>query len=128
MGFTPPVCVSYRTTNNDTTTSRVRVAVLFIYPISLGIVQDDQQRCNHGRLAASRFPNAAHESWGEGLICQSRLRVAIRFFILLIRVGAAGEAGLDSAILLKLEMIEIQMIYGCDVGRFYGRASSATCQ
>jgi len=65
----------------------------------LGIVQDDQQRYNHGRLAASRFPNAAHESWGEGLICQSRLRVAIRFFILLIRVGAAGEAGLDSAIL-----------------------------
>jgi hypothetical protein len=36
--------------------SRLRVAAAVLYPTSLCIVQDDQQRYNQGRLAASRFP------------------------------------------------------------------------
>jgi hypothetical protein len=53
-------------------------------------------------VGSESLPNAAHESRGEGLICQSRLCVAVCFFILLVRVGAAGEAGLDSACLDEL--------------------------
>jgi hypothetical protein len=33
-------------------------------------------------VGSESLPNAAHESRGEGLICQSRLRVADSFFIL----------------------------------------------